>query len=218
MPSGSANSIAITARIRTGSDAPSRTTAPTTQTSVPVSAVSGGKRAAAGNADALAYQQDEVEFPEGVVMVGITAPGGRRFMTTIAGLAASVCSMTNFRAAPPGIALAGAERAAGRPPAETMNPLKENRPGATDERTDAKKGNTLPAQGEAQTPKPRLPHEHDESADSRAAGRPDDHSQRAFADVARGLVDTDRRSACENPQIAGRLDRRNVERRKEPRR
>lgn len=122
--------------------------------------------------------------------------------------------------AAPGIALAGAVRAAGRPQAETMNPLKENRPGETDEHAGTHQGNTMPAQGEAQ--KPRLPHEHDESADSQDGQAADragtDRSQQAFADVARGLVDTDRRSAYENPQIAGRLDRRNVERRKQPRR
>ena len=123
-----------------------------------------------------------------------------------------------------GIRLASVDQAAARPQSETMNPLKENQPGETDERAGTQKGNTLPAQGELQKPKPRLPHEHDESADSQAtdsqaADRPDaDRSQQAFADVARGLVDTDRRSAYENQQIAGRLDRRNVERRKQPRR
>lgn len=98
-----------------------------------------------------------------------------------------------------------------------MNPLKENQPGEIDEHAGTHKGNTTPAQGEAQ--QPRLPHEHDESADNQAsADRPAaGRTRQAFEDVERGVVDTDRRSAYENQQIAGRLDRRNVERRKQPR-
>lgn len=102
-----------------------------------------------------------------------------------------------------------------------MNPLKEHKPGEADPRAGPQKGNTTSGQGDTTvpTPVPRLPHEHDESADNQAADdRPSaERTQQGFEDVARGLVDTDRRSAYENQEIAGRLDQRNVERRKQPR-
>ncbi|MEF7615013.1 hypothetical protein V4F39_13915 [Aquincola sp. MAHUQ-54] len=44
---------------------------------------------------------------------------------------------------------------------------------------------------EAREPAPRLPHEHDESADS-AAKAPDPEIRQAHDDLERGLVDTDR--------------------------
>lgn len=97
------------------------------------------------------------------------------------------------------------------------NPLKQNRPGEIDDHAGTHKGNTTQQQEQAQVP--RLPHEHDESADNQAAeDRPSaERMEQAHKDVERGLVDTDRRSAYENQQIAGRLDQRNVERRKQPR-
>lgn len=105
-----------------------------------------------------------------------------------------------------------------------MNPQADDKPGKTDDRDDragAGKGNTTSEQGDTTvpTPVPRLPHEHDESADNQAAPqRPSaERTQQGFRDVERGLVDTDRRSAYENQEIAGRLDQRNVERRKQPR-
>jgi len=102
-----------------------------------------------------------------------------------------------------------------------MNPLKENKPGEIDDHAGTHKGNTTSQQGETTAPAqvPRLPHEHDESADNQAANdRPSqERTEQGFRDVERGLVDTDRRSATENQQIAGRLDQRNVERRKQPR-
>jgi hypothetical protein len=57
-----------------------------------------------------------------------------------------------------------------------------------------KPGQTTPSRGEERVP--RLPHEHDESADSqvgKAADSPGaERSRQAFEDVERGLVDTDR--------------------------
>jgi hypothetical protein len=43
-------------------------------------------------------------------------------------------------------------------------------------------------------PRPRLPHEHDQSADSQAGttSQPDEKGRRAQQDLERGLVDTDR--------------------------
>lgn len=101
-----------------------------------------------------------------------------------------------------------------------MISLKEQRPGESDDRAGSQKGNTTPAQGETlPTEVPRLPHEQDESADSqRAEDRPSaNRTEQAYRDLVGGVVDTDRRSAHENQQIQGRLDQRNVERRKQPR-
>lgn len=100
-----------------------------------------------------------------------------------------------------------------------MDPVEEGKRGETGDR--AGKGDTKSEQGDTTvpTPVPRLPHELDESADNQAAEeRPSaERTQQGFDDLARGLVDTDRRSAYENQEIAGRLDQRNVERRKQPR-
>ena len=104
---------------------------------------------------------------------------------------------------------------------DAMNPVAQDKPGETDARVGTQKGNTQSEQGDTTvpTPVPRLPHEHDESADNQAAAeRPSaERTQQAFRDLERGVVDTDRRSAYENQEIAGRLDQRNVERRKQPR-
>jgi len=58
----------------------------------------------------------------------------------------------------------------------------------------ARQSDTLPAQGETQRPAPRLPHEHDESADNQAASEPSAQrmGQAAREDIERGVVDTDR--------------------------
>jgi len=55
-------------------------------------------------------------------------------------------------------------------------------------------GNTVTAQGETQQPRPRMPHEHDESADSQAAEEPTARRMGAIAhdDVVEGQVDTDK--------------------------
>ncbi|RZL00535.1 MAG: hypothetical protein EOP36_15255 [Rubrivivax sp.] len=51
-------------------------------------------------------------------------------------------------------------------------------------------GDTLPrVKGKSS---PRLPHEHDESADSQHTEEPRPEIQQAHADLERGLVDTDR--------------------------
>lgn len=65
---------------------------------------------------------------------------------------------------------------------------------ASDTQGAARQGNTIPAQGETQDKAPRLPHERDESADSQAAAASADKTlgRIAQADVARGLVDTDK--------------------------
>lgn len=56
------------------------------------------------------------------------------------------------------------------------------------------RGNTVTAQGETQEPRPRMPHEQDESADSQAAGEPTARRIGGLAhdDVAEGRVDTDK--------------------------
>jgi hypothetical protein len=51
-------------------------------------------------------------------------------------------------------------------------------------------GNTMPRVQERSVP--RLPHEHDESADSQNSEEPQAVIQQAHDDVQRGLVDTDR--------------------------
>jgi hypothetical protein len=70
---------------------------------------------------------------------------------------------------------------------------KHRQPGVVPVPTD-KAGQTTPAQAEDRVP--RLPHEHDESADSQAGEAGElpsaEHSRQAFDDVERGLVNTDR--------------------------
>lgn len=58
----------------------------------------------------------------------------------------------------------------------------------------ARRGNTVPAQGETQDRVPRMPHERDESADSQAAQESSGErvGRQAHEDVERGLVDTDK--------------------------
>lgn len=53
-------------------------------------------------------------------------------------------------------------------------------------------GNTVTAQGEQQTPMPRTPHEHDESADQQATQEPSARRIGAIAhdDVVQGQQDT----------------------------
>lgn len=65
----------------------------------------------------------------------------------------------------------------------------ETRPGAREPQRE-----TRPAQGPAQEPQPRMPHERDESVDSQAAGEPSGKrmGQIAHDDLERGLVDTDK--------------------------
>lgn len=58
-------------------------------------------------------------------------------------------------------------------------------------------GNTVPVQGQNATqdkPAPRMPHEHDESADSQVASEPTAHHMAELGreDVERGVVDTDK--------------------------
>jgi hypothetical protein len=57
-----------------------------------------------------------------------------------------------------------------------------------------RKGDTLPAQGPAQQPVPRMPHERDESADSQGSVEPSAKRMGRIAhdDIERGLVDTDK--------------------------
>ncbi len=60
--------------------------------------------------------------------------------------------------------------------------------------TTPQQGNTIPSQGETQERVPRMPHEHDESADSQGAGEAPNQrlGKAAQQDIARGLVDTDK--------------------------
>ncbi len=55
-----------------------------------------------------------------------------------------------------------------------------------------KHGDTVVAQGETQSPKPRSPHEHDQSVDSQAADNPGMGrvGKMAHDDLAEGLQDT----------------------------
>ena len=58
----------------------------------------------------------------------------------------------------------------------------------------ASRGETRPAQGPAQEPVPRMPHERDESADSQTADEPSAKRMGKLGhdDLERGLVDTDK--------------------------
>ena len=60
-------------------------------------------------------------------------------------------------------------------------------------------GNTVMSQGETQSPKARMPHERDESADSQAAGEPSARrmAERARNDIEQGRVDTDKGPALD---------------------
>jgi hypothetical protein len=53
---------------------------------------------------------------------------------------------------------------------------------------------SVPVQGKTQQRAPRMPHEHDESADSQTPGEPstDAMGRAAYEDIERGVVDTDR--------------------------
>jgi len=53
------------------------------------------------------------------------------------------------------------------------------------------------------TPALRLPHEHDETADSQASGSRDDIKQ-AYDDIQRGLVDTDFREQRGVEEVVGK--------------
>ncbi len=66
-------------------------------------------------------------------------------------------------------------------------------------------GNTSSAQGEAQRPVPRLPHERDESADEQASQSPGARriGELAHHDVAHGVADTSR--SVETDQTYHRL-------------
>jgi hypothetical protein len=63
----------------------------------------------------------------------------------------------------------------------------------------AHQGNTVPVQGETQQRSPRMPHEHDESADSQAAGEASGKrmGERAREDLEQGQVDTDKGPALD---------------------
>jgi hypothetical protein len=65
---------------------------------------------------------------------------------------------------------------------------------AGSDRPDARRNDTEPAQGQRQREVPRMPHEHDESADSQAGGDASSRSkgEAAYADVERGVADTTR--------------------------
>ncbi|MEO8656017.1 MAG: hypothetical protein ABI409_17970 [Ramlibacter sp.] len=61
-------------------------------------------------------------------------------------------------------------------------------------KAEEREGDTRSAQGPAQQPVPRMPHERDESADSQASDEPSAKRMGNLAhdDVERGLVDTDK--------------------------
>ena len=63
-----------------------------------------------------------------------------------------------------------------------------------DAKAQGRQGDTRPAQGPAQEPVPRMPHERDESADSQGADEPSGKRMGEIAhdDIERGLVDTDK--------------------------
>ena len=71
-----------------------------------------------------------------------------------------------------------------------MSRMKEERPGTP----RPSEGNTVTAQGENQAPRPRMPHERDESADSQSAEAASVRriGQIAHADVVEGQPDTDK--------------------------
>jgi hypothetical protein len=61
-------------------------------------------------------------------------------------------------------------------------------------RNPERQGDTVPVQGETQQRVPRMPHEHDESADSQSSSEPSGREigKAVHEDVERGLVDTDK--------------------------
>ena len=79
-------------------------------------------------------------------------------------------------------------------------------------------GNTRPAQGPAQQPVPRMPHERDESADSQPPGEPSTQRMGALAhdDMERGLVDTDKGPALDRTYEQLRKDMPNGEKKFRP--
>ena len=66
-------------------------------------------------------------------------------------------------------------------------------------RASPSEGNTVTAQGENQAPKPRMPHERDESADSQApeAAATRRMGKMAHDDLREGQVDTDKGPAMD---------------------
>lgn len=72
-----------------------------------------------------------------------------------------------------------------------MSRMEERREGDVAKPTQ---GNTVTAQGETQEPKPRMPHERDESADSQTPEEPSARRMGAIAhdDVMEGQADTDK--------------------------
>jgi hypothetical protein len=67
-------------------------------------------------------------------------------------------------------------------------------PGAAKGKGPARRGETVPVQGETHQRAPRMPHERDESADSQAASEPSGPrmAEAAREDIERGVVDTDK--------------------------
>jgi hypothetical protein len=61
-------------------------------------------------------------------------------------------------------------------------------------RKPKRQGDTVPVRGETRERVPRMPHEHDESADSQSSSEPSGRAigQAAYEDVERGVVDTDK--------------------------
>jgi hypothetical protein len=64
----------------------------------------------------------------------------------------------------------------------------------TDDKAQARQGETIPVQGPRQEPVPRMPHERDESAGSQGTDEPSTRRMGRIAhdDLERGLVDTDK--------------------------
>jgi hypothetical protein len=70
-----------------------------------------------------------------------------------------------------------------------------SKPASADDTVDEAADKTrTPEEGNTRTTRgPRLPHEHDESADSQSSeAKPDAKARQAHDDVERGVVDTDR--------------------------
>jgi hypothetical protein len=74
-----------------------------------------------------------------------------------------------------------------------------SRPRRKANRSPGGQGNTVPVQGETEQGAPRMPHEHDESADSQAAGEASGKrmGERAREDLEQGQVDTDKGPALD---------------------
>lgn len=76
-----------------------------------------------------------------------------------------------------------------------MPQMKETR---DDDHAPVSRNNTVTQQGENQAPKPRMPHERDESSDSQAADAP---SNRRMGEIAHASAESDQRDTTKGAEL-----------------